>query len=86
MVAVSTATVSRWSNGKATPDLRTQTVVAELRYVVDRSVHFSYARRAALRSFFLTNLSFFPAQGCTLPASFCGGPSLPGAWAADGAS
>jgi hypothetical protein len=38
MVAVSTATVSRWSNGKATPDLRTQTVVAELRYVVDRFV------------------------------------------------
>ncbi len=28
--------VSRWSNGKASPDLRTQTVIAELRYVVDR--------------------------------------------------
>jgi transcriptional regulator with XRE-family HTH domain len=36
IVAVSPATVSRWSNGKATPDLRTQTVIAELRYVVDR--------------------------------------------------
>lgn len=33
---VSPATVSRWSTGKATPDLRTQTVMAELRYVVDR--------------------------------------------------
>ena len=36
IVAVSPATVSRWSNGKAAPDLRTQTVMAELRYVVDR--------------------------------------------------
>src|SRR5436190_9577448 len=36
IVAVSPATVSRWSSGKATPDLRTQTVIAELRYVVDR--------------------------------------------------
>jgi transcriptional regulator with XRE-family HTH domain len=36
IVEVSPATVSRWSNGKASPDLRTQTVIAELRYVVDR--------------------------------------------------
>jgi transcriptional regulator with XRE-family HTH domain len=36
IVAVSPATVSRWSNGKATPDLRTQTVIGDLRYVVDR--------------------------------------------------
>jgi transcriptional regulator with XRE-family HTH domain len=36
IVAVSPATVSRWASGKATPDLRTQTVIAELRYVVDR--------------------------------------------------
>jgi transcriptional regulator with XRE-family HTH domain len=36
IVATSPATVSRWSSGKATPDLRTQTVIAELRYVVDR--------------------------------------------------
>src|SRR3954453_1131589 len=36
IVLVSPATVSRWSSGKATPDLRTQTVIAELRYVVDR--------------------------------------------------
>lgn len=36
IVAVSPATVSRWSSGKAMPDLRTQTVIAELRYVVDR--------------------------------------------------
>lgn len=36
IVAVSPATVSRWSSGKSTPDLRTQTVIAELRYVVDR--------------------------------------------------
>jgi len=36
IVSVSPTTVSRWSNGKATPDLRTQRVIAELRYVVDR--------------------------------------------------
>lgn len=36
IVSVSPATVSRWSSGKAMPDLRTQTVIAELRYVVDR--------------------------------------------------
>jgi transcriptional regulator with XRE-family HTH domain len=35
IVSVSPATVSRWSSGKATPDLRTQTVIAELRYIVD---------------------------------------------------
>ena len=40
IVAVSPATVSRWSSGKATPDLKTQTVIAELRYVVDRLVDF----------------------------------------------
>jgi transcriptional regulator with XRE-family HTH domain len=40
IVAVSPATVSRWSSGKATPDLKTQTVMAELRYVVDRLAEF----------------------------------------------
>jgi transcriptional regulator with XRE-family HTH domain len=40
IVAVSPATVSRWSSGKATPDLHTQTVIAELRYVVDRLAEF----------------------------------------------
>jgi transcriptional regulator with XRE-family HTH domain len=36
IVDVSPATVSRWSNGSATPSLRTQTVISDLRYVVDR--------------------------------------------------
>jgi len=36
IVDVSTATVSRWSHGNGTPNLRTQTVIAELRYVVER--------------------------------------------------
>ena len=40
IVAVSTATVSRWLSGKASPDLKTQTVIAELRYVVDRLAEF----------------------------------------------
>ncbi len=33
---VSAATVSRWRTGKATPQPRTQLVIADLRYVVDR--------------------------------------------------
>ncbi|MGH6919049.1 MAG: hypothetical protein ACREJ0_15255 [Geminicoccaceae bacterium] len=36
IVHVSPPTVSRWSHGKGTPPLRTQTTIADLRYVVDR--------------------------------------------------
>lgn len=36
IVDVSTATVSRWSRGNGTPTLHTQTVIADLRYVVER--------------------------------------------------
>jgi transcriptional regulator with XRE-family HTH domain len=36
IVNVSTATVSRWSNGNGSPSLKTQTVIADLRYVVER--------------------------------------------------
>ncbi len=36
IVDVSPATVSRWAHGNGTPVLRTQTVIADLRYVVDR--------------------------------------------------
>ena len=36
IVRVSPPTVSRWSHGKGTPPLRTQTVMADLRYIVDR--------------------------------------------------
>jgi len=36
IVGVSAPTVSRWANEKASPPLDTQTVLAELRYVVDR--------------------------------------------------
>ena len=35
IVDVSPATVSRWSKGAGTPSLKTQTVIADLRYVVD---------------------------------------------------
>jgi transcriptional regulator with XRE-family HTH domain len=48
IVAVSPATVSRWSSGKASPDLRTQTVIAELRYVVDRLSDFYAADETRL--------------------------------------
>jgi transcriptional regulator with XRE-family HTH domain len=36
IVNASRPTVSRWKSGKATPPLATQTVIADLRYVVDR--------------------------------------------------
>jgi transcriptional regulator with XRE-family HTH domain len=36
IMSVSPATVSRWASGKATPDIHAQTVMASLRYVVDR--------------------------------------------------
>ena len=36
IMAVSPATVSRWASGKAAPDLHTQSVMAALRYIVDR--------------------------------------------------
>jgi uncharacterized protein (DUF2384 family) len=40
IMAVSPATVSRWASGKATPDIHAQTVMASLRYVVDRLADF----------------------------------------------
>lgn len=36
IVGVSAPTVSRWTHDKASPPLATQTVLADLRYVVDR--------------------------------------------------
>lgn len=35
IVDVSPPTVSRWTRGKGSPPLRTQTVIADLRYVVE---------------------------------------------------
>ena len=37
---VSQATVSRWAAGKAAPQPRTQLVISDLRYVVDRLAEF----------------------------------------------
>ena len=48
IVDVSTATVSRWTNGKGTPTLRTQTVIADLRYVVERLSDFYTADETRL--------------------------------------
>jgi transcriptional regulator with XRE-family HTH domain len=48
IVDVSTATVSRWSRGTGTPTLRTQTVIAELRYVVERLSDFYSADETRL--------------------------------------
>lgn len=36
IVDVSCPTVSRWTSGKGSPSIHTQTVIADLRYVVDR--------------------------------------------------
>jgi uncharacterized protein (DUF2384 family) len=36
IVGVSPATVSSWARGEATPDLRSQTVIASLLYIVQR--------------------------------------------------
>lgn len=36
MTAVSPATVSRWTTGKAFPQPKTQLLISDLRYVVDR--------------------------------------------------
>ena len=36
IVDVSRPTVSRWTHGKGTPPLHTQTIISDLRYVVDR--------------------------------------------------
>jgi transcriptional regulator with XRE-family HTH domain len=48
IVDVSTATVSRWSHGNGSPNLRTQTVIADLRYVVDRLSDFYAADETRL--------------------------------------
>jgi transcriptional regulator with XRE-family HTH domain len=48
IVDVSTATVSRWSHGNGSPALRTQTVIADLRYVVDRLSDFYTAEETRL--------------------------------------
>jgi hypothetical protein len=40
IAAVSPATVSRWSSGKALPHPRTQLVISDLRYVIDRLAEF----------------------------------------------
>ena len=48
IASVSPATVSRWSSGKGTPELKTQTMIAELRYVVDRLREFYTADETRL--------------------------------------
>jgi transcriptional regulator with XRE-family HTH domain len=40
VVSVSPATVSRWSQGKLTPHPKTELLISDLRYVVDRLVEF----------------------------------------------
>lgn len=40
IAAVSPATVSRWTAGKASPHPKTQLVISDLRYVVDRLAEF----------------------------------------------
>jgi len=40
IVGASPPTVSRWTKGRASPPLHTQTIIADLRYVVDRLADF----------------------------------------------
>jgi transcriptional regulator with XRE-family HTH domain len=40
ITSVSQATVSRWTAGKASPHPKTQLVISDLKYVVDRLVEF----------------------------------------------
>jgi transcriptional regulator with XRE-family HTH domain len=40
MTAVSPATVSRWTSGKAFPQPKTQLLISDLRYIVDRLAEF----------------------------------------------
>jgi transcriptional regulator with XRE-family HTH domain len=40
IAAVSPATVSRWTSGKAVPHPKTQLLISDLRYVVDRLAEF----------------------------------------------
>lgn len=40
VMAVSPATVSRWMSGKASPDLKTQLIMSDLRFVADRLAEF----------------------------------------------
>lgn len=40
ITSVSAATVSRWASGKASPHPRTQLVISDLKYVVDRLAEF----------------------------------------------
>lgn len=40
IVDVSRPTVSRWTSGKGSPSIHTQTIIADLRYIVDRLCDF----------------------------------------------
>lgn len=40
ITSVSQATVSRWASGKASPHPKTQLIISDLRYVVDRLAEF----------------------------------------------
>ena len=48
IVDVSPPTVSRWSTGKGAPTIHTQTIIADLRYVVDRLSDFYSAEETRL--------------------------------------
>jgi transcriptional regulator with XRE-family HTH domain len=48
IVNVSPATVSRWTGGRATPDLHTQTIIAALAYIIRRLSDFYEPSEARL--------------------------------------
>src|SRR5260370_31023766 len=56
ITAVSPATVSRWTSGKAFPHPKTQLVISDLRYVVDRLAEFYSPDEAPILLYSKTHL------------------------------
>lgn len=48
ITSVSQATVSRWASGKASPHPKTQLIISDLRYVVDRLAEFYTPQEARI--------------------------------------
>lgn len=56
VVDVSKTTVSRWVTGKASPQPRTQLILSDLRYVVDRLAEFYTPEETRIWLYSLNNL------------------------------
>jgi transcriptional regulator with XRE-family HTH domain len=61
IASVSPATVSRWESGKASPHPKTQLVISDLRYVVERLSDFTRQKKPGFG--FIPNTDFWAARG-----------------------